>query len=1586
MHYNPVLDPKLRTRFNAEADAMQPGQYGTPIRPEDTYLPGKGPRMAAPEQSGANKKPVADADVDTPTRKKMSPREVEQEPLKAHIDDLLASPAGQAKLYKMAQDGLAEAKPKVMEVIGEFEGADGGALLKKNGQAEFIAAVKEKNTRPGKGYNNVGRMGDMVRGRVNLVDGQDMNAAIAAVKKRFPNSKVDAFEDGPYPRYHVDIELENGVKFELQVGTYATTKFLEQQMVPIPRGLRSKVGLADADYHVVKYDILDKIKDPAIRAKYGLDQLDADYDAALKATGTGKFDSETTSNISQRLGDALQRLDQDNPDFLKSLYTKAAHEPKTDQMRPLPDPHADPRQFRKEWAATQQRPKTLPENPDLYFTNPKGSTEIDLSQLQPIRRREQGVARGAIYMDGARREVLPKRKPITVSQVGTDDNGRPIYKINDGNSTFAIAQEYGWSRLRVTVVDDPDVVKGGARGGPPPRSKKGPRMAAPEQEDVGGMPMPTRQKTDVDVEPAAAKKSTLKVEDEPDAKTVHDGKDHDPKYVDMKKKPVFDGEPKMEDVQQGYIADCNLIASMAAVAKQRPDVIKNMFKDLGDGTVEVTLHTTPAGKIVAPGAAGAQSHTYRVTKDLPSVNGKTPTYAKGKDNGMLWPALLEKAYAIHKKNGKYQGLNKGGQPAEAMEVITGKKAQSYQSTSKTDDALITGIDTALKNKKPVTATSMSKDALKNDAALKTLADDKQVFPWHVYTVEGVEDGKIKLYNPWGRRHPKPLTPAEYKKLFPWTAQGDAPPQVVKANNEATGGGDRPRMAAPENVAKQPLKASLTDLLASPEGQAKLYKMAQAGLSEARPKLEAIARQFEGATAGALLKKNGQDAFTASVKEKVERKNYPNVGAMGDMVRGRISLQNGADLDATLKAVKAHFPNADFDIKDGPYPRVHVDVVLENGIKFELQVGTKATTHFLEKTMVAIPSALQTRVGLAEADFHVAKYDILDKVKDPGLRAKYGLDDFDKRYNQALKTTGTGEIDIDGNRALAADLGGILKRMESDDPEYLNGLYTKDTHAPAEPKKAAPVQDGAGGMPEKTLRLDQDHDTPKKPHVDVSENPNPVWKREDGDHEPSYKDVGEEVFKGNPKLEDVQQGYLGDCYLVAAMGAVVEARPDIIRNMFQDNGDGTVTVTLHTLKGGYLVPAGSKGATEHHIRVKKDLPVKKGGGKTPTYAKGKDGQIWPGLLEKAYAVLKGNGEYDKIGHGGFTTEAMQTITGKRSRSFSSSSKNNKKLLKELSGAINGEKPLAAGSPSKSLVKNNAQLKKLMEDKDVVANHAYIVKEVKDGLIHMHNPWGKRHPKPLTPDEFKKLYPNVYVGDAPPKKGDIPDTEPKQMERMPAPEQELDAGAGGAKVAKKAVSAYVDDASPLHRNVSNRERYEVIKDVPLSEVVSAPGHEFLRSPQAVEGIAKDLKASGDAGRKMFEGKEPMLLNVYTKDEGGKVVVTGVEVLDGNHRFAGGLHSGVWKTIGDIPAEMLSIRVNGFDTHGNQAPRWIPKHIAEASAIGWHEVTGPLTRGPTAQIGGDVSSLDPRFPEKYRGVAMGQVVETSLARNKKKKPHEH
>jgi len=47
-----------------------------------------------------------------------------------------------------------------------------------------------------------------------------------------------------------------------------------------------------------------------------------------------------------------------------------------------------------------------------------------------------------------------------------------------------------------------------------------------------------------------------------------------------------------------------------------------------------------------------------------------------------------------------------------------------------------------------------------------------------------------------------------------------------------------------------------------------------------------------------------------------------------------------------------------------------------------------------------------------------------------------------------------------------------------------------------------------------------------------------------------------------RMDDVKQAGLGDCALMAAMAALAETRPGLIRQMIRDNKDGSYTVTFY----------------------------------------------------------------------------------------------------------------------------------------------------------------------------------------------------------------------------------------------------------------------------------------------------------------------------------------------------------------------------------------------------------------------------------------
>jgi hypothetical protein len=119
----------------------------------------------------------------------------------------------------------------------------------------------------------------------------------------------------------------------------------------------------------------------------------------------------------------------------------------------------------------------------------------------------------------------------------------------------------------------------------------------------------------------------------------------------------------------------------------------------------------------------------------------------------------------------------------------------------------------------------------------------------------------------------------------------------------------------------------------------------------------------------------------------------------------------------------------------------------------------------------------------------------------------------------------------------------------------------------------------------------------------------------------------------PTADDVNQGAVGDCYLLAVFSSVAALDPTRIRESVVDLGDGTFAV--HFRKGNRI------------IRVDADLPV---WGSAPAYAGlGKQDSLWVAVMEKAYVTLRSSQNTYEVLNGGWMREAYVAL-GSASRSF------------------------------------------------------------------------------------------------------------------------------------------------------------------------------------------------------------------------------------------------------------------------------------------------------------------------------------------------
>ena len=208
--------------------------------------------------------------------------------------------------------------------------------------------------------------------------------------------------------------------------------------------------------------------------------------------------------------------------------------------------------------------------------------------------------------------------------------------------------------------------------------------------------------------------------------------------------------------------------------------------------------------------------------------------------------------------------------------------------------------------------------------------------------------------------------------------------------------------------------------------------------------------------------------------------------------------------------------------------------------------------------------------------------------------------------------------------------------------------------------------------------------------------------------------------------DIRQLYIGDCYFMSSLATIAEQHPDWLAKNMHDNGDGTYSMTMYDGSGN-----------PHTIKVTNQFPVDAQG--NPVFAgtgrhDGSTGQdvIWPLVAEKAYAERSLNGSYNWIGNGGFPDSAMQTLTGKKSSTYSAGSVSFTQLAQWF--AAGDGLVIATQSGSGETYLNDR----------LVHSHAYFVKslDLKNKTITIGNPWGS-FDATLTEQEFQQYLSSVYV---------------------------------------------------------------------------------------------------------------------------------------------------------------------------------------------------------------------------------------------------
>lgn len=190
-----------------------------------------------------------------------------------------------------------------------------------------------------------------------------------------------------------------------------------------------------------------------------------------------------------------------------------------------------------------------------------------------------------------------------------------------------------------------------------------------------------------------------------------------------------------------------------------------------------------------------------------------------------------------------------------------------------------------------------------------------------------------------------------------------------------------------------------------------------------------------------------------------------------------------------------------------------------------------------------------------------------------------------------------------------------------------------------------------------------------------------------------------LFVDGPQYDDINQGAVGDCYLLAALAGLADTDPVIVRQMITALGDGTYAMRFYDQ------------GNEVYLRLDADLPVNSSGGLV--YAKaGPDGESWVALAEKAYAYYRyGQNTYASLS-GGWMSTVFRQITG----GYTDTRSTNRPAVEMYNYFADH---LSAGR-SVTLGTNYDAVS------PIVGNHAYTVMSVQlqggQRTVTIYNPWG------------------------------------------------------------------------------------------------------------------------------------------------------------------------------------------------------------------------------------------------------------------------
>jgi Calpain family cysteine protease len=215
------------------------------------------------------------------------------------------------------------------------------------------------------------------------------------------------------------------------------------------------------------------------------------------------------------------------------------------------------------------------------------------------------------------------------------------------------------------------------------------------------------------------------------------------------------------------------------------------------------------------------------------------------------------------------------------------------------------------------------------------------------------------------------------------------------------------------------------------------------------------------------------------------------------------------------------------------------------------------------------------------------------------------------------------------------------------------------------------------------------------------------------------------------VSDINQGQMGDCFLLSSIGELALWHPGAIMNMITVNPDGSETVALHVGASGQLPTYGTTSFKTAFVNVTNSFPsYAVNNGAAQDVCNGQK-EIWVQVLEKAVATL--NGGYSAIANGGNPMIAMEELVGQPTTFFSPAAL----TLQGLQSHI------AAGDLIVMDTRSSSSL-----PYGLYSSHAYMFENLTmvggTWMVQLGNPWGFAQPSLIPFAQLSRGIAEIDVG--------------------------------------------------------------------------------------------------------------------------------------------------------------------------------------------------------------------------------------------------